>query len=75
MIGLSRRGKVVYVIFDEAQNLKFYKRAHGIFFNEILGYVYDNLKNVRLILTGSEIGLLEEFIGSGIHHLPFTVGT
>jgi AAA+ ATPase superfamily predicted ATPase len=59
----SSKGKHIYVVFDEAQNLKFYRRAHGILFNEIFGYVYDNLKNIKTILTGSEIGLLEEFIG------------
>lgn len=59
----EREGKKVYVIFDEAQNLRFFRRGHGITFNEIFGYIYDNLKNIRVILTGSEIGLLEEFVG------------
>ncbi|MDI3517846.1 MAG: uncharacterized protein PWP09_1912 [Thermotogota bacterium] len=59
----AEEGKHTYLVFDEAQNLRFYRRAHGISFNEVFGYIYDNLRNLRIVLTGSEVGLLEEFVG------------
>lgn len=55
---LNELGKVV-VVFDEAQ----YLRYSTIGVRPLLAHVYDYLKNVTLVLTGSEVGLLHDFIG------------
>lgn len=55
--------KILYLIFDEAQLLRHFKRSSGLNFNELFSYIYDNLPGLRIILTGSEVGILEEFIG------------
>jgi AAA+ ATPase superfamily predicted ATPase len=55
---LNDNGKTV-IAFDEAQ----YMRFSTIGMRSIMAYVYDNLKNVTLVLTGSEVGLLYDFIG------------
>ena len=59
----ERRRTFFYLIFDEAQNLRFFRRMHGIAFNEVFGYIYDSFSNVKIVLTGSEAGLLREFLG------------
>jgi AAA+ ATPase superfamily predicted ATPase len=47
------------VAFDEAQIFRSFSGGKGrIDFGRILVYAYDNLSNLRLILTGSEAGLL-----------------
>jgi len=52
------------VAFDEAQLLRFLTGGKGkIDFREFFAYIYDNLKNIRLVLTGSEMGLLLDFLG------------
>ncbi|MEM4971275.1 MAG: ATP-binding protein [Sulfolobales archaeon] len=54
----SPRGFIV-LAFDEAQILRYMSGGKGrIDFREILAYAYDNLPNLRFILTGSEVGLL-----------------
>ncbi|HPD39767.1 MAG TPA: ATP-binding protein [Mesotoga infera] len=58
-----KEGKILYLLFDEAQLLRHFKRNGGLDFNELFSYIYDNLSGLRIILTGSEVGLLEEFIG------------
>lgn len=58
-----KEDKMLYLVFDEAQLLRHFKRNGGIDFNEFFSYIYDNLSGLRIILTGSEVGLLEEFIG------------
>lgn len=55
---LNGLGKTV-VAFDEAQYLRF--SAVGL--RTLLAYIYDHLKNIKVILTGSEIGLLHDFEG------------
>lgn len=47
------------VAFDEAQIFRNFSGGRGrIDFGRILAYAYDNLTNLRLVLTGSEAGLL-----------------
>lgn len=53
-------GKPIIIAFDEAQELR---KITWINFSRIFAYIYDNLEYVRLLLTGSEIGLLFKFIG------------
>lgn len=51
--------KPIVIAIDEAQELR---RVTWISFERILAYIYDNLKNLRLVLTGSEIGLIYRFL-------------
>ena len=53
------RGLRVVLAFDEAQYLG---RVAGVDFRKFLARIYDNNKNVMIVLTGSEIGLLHEFL-------------
>jgi AAA+ ATPase superfamily predicted ATPase len=53
-------GKPIIIAFDEAQELR---KITWINFPRIFAYIYDNLEHVRLVLTGSEVGLLFKFIG------------
>ncbi|MEM1611167.1 MAG: ATP-binding protein [Sulfolobales archaeon] len=51
--------RFIVIAFDEAQILRYMSGGKGrIDFREILAYAYDNLPNLRFILTGSEVGLL-----------------
>lgn len=54
----AEKGFVV-VAFDEAQILRNVSGGKGkADFKSILAYAYDNLPNLRFVLTGSEVGLL-----------------
>ncbi|ARM75245.1 AAA family ATPase [Acidianus manzaensis] len=55
---IDESGKVV-IAFDEAQNLR---GKLGSEFLSLLSHCYDYCKNVTFILTGSEIGLLYDFL-------------
>lgn len=55
---LNRIGKVV-VAFDEAQ----YLRYSTVGLRSVLAHVYDHMKEVSLLFTGSEVGLLYDFVG------------
>jgi AAA+ ATPase superfamily predicted ATPase len=57
--GEEVEGGFVAVAFDEAQILRNLSGGKGrINFRNILAYAYDNLPNLRFVLTGSEVGLL-----------------
>lgn len=49
----------VIIVLDEAQYLRFLRQIN---FLNIMAYAYDNLRNVSFILTGSEVGLLEDYL-------------
>ncbi|MCS7367318.1 MAG: ATP-binding protein [archaeon YNP-WB-062] len=52
-------GGFVVLAFDEAQFLRNLSGGKGrMNFGNILAYAYDNLSNLRFVLTGSEVGLL-----------------
>ena len=52
------------VVFDEAQELRFFQGGRRRFdFRRFLAYSYDNLQNITLILSGSEVGLLLRLLG------------
>jgi Archaeal ATPase. len=55
---LNELGRVI-IVLDEAQ----YLRYSTIGLRPILAHVYDYMKGITLVLTGSEIGLLHDFIG------------
>ncbi|MEM3479928.1 MAG: ATP-binding protein [Candidatus Bathyarchaeia archaeon] len=53
----------IVISFDEAQMLRFLEGGKGrIDFRRMLAYAYDNLRDLRFILTGSEVGLLLSFL-------------
>ncbi|MEM1581587.1 MAG: ATP-binding protein [Candidatus Bathyarchaeia archaeon] len=53
----------IVISFDEAQVLRFLTGGKGkIDFRSLLAYAYDNNKGLRFILTGSEVGLLLDFL-------------
>lgn len=54
--------KDVVLAFDEAQNLRFFRRKGGMNFSELFAYIYDNFSRIRMILTGSESGILSDFL-------------
>jgi AAA+ ATPase superfamily predicted ATPase len=57
--GEEAEGGFVVVAFDEAQILRYLSGGKGrVDFGNILAYAYDNLPNLRFVLTGSEVGLL-----------------
>ena len=53
-----KRGKVP-VVFDEAQ----YLRYSTLSLRPLFAHIYDYMKGITLILTGSEVGLLHDFLG------------
>ncbi len=46
------------IVLDEAQ----YMRFSNIRYDGVLAWAYDNLSNVKFIITGSEIGVLRDFL-------------
>ncbi|MFP3236751.1 MAG: ATP-binding protein [Vulcanisaeta sp.] len=55
----SELGMPIVIAIDEAQELS---KITWINFNALLAYAYDNLKYVRFLLTGSEVGVLDRFL-------------
>ncbi|WMT50553.1 MAG: ATP-binding protein [Ferroplasma sp.] len=56
---ISQKNNSIFILaIDEAQYLKY----SGKRYNNILSWAYDSLKNIHIIITGSEIGILEDFI-------------
>lgn len=56
LVKVNERGGIT-IFIDEAQLLK----PAG--FDKIVAYCYDNLKSVKFVLSGSEIGMLDHFLG------------
>lgn len=54
---LHHQNKFFVLALDEVQLLS------AIEFNVILAALYDNYKNIKLVVTGSEIGLMDQFLG------------
>ena len=60
----------VTIAFDEAQYFRFYGGRGGKEVLSLFAYIYDNMKNVSLIFTGSEVGLLHDFLGIDNYDSP-----
>jgi len=58
---LEKKSKRLIIAFDEAQILRFYGKD-GSDLLYLMAYCYDNLDNIVFMLTGSEIGLLFDFL-------------
>ena len=56
------RGEPFIVVVDEAQELRFLKGYNRVDFAKVLAYSYDNLRNLKFVLTGSEVGVLYGFL-------------
>ncbi|HII60889.1 AAA family ATPase [Pyrococcus horikoshii] len=54
----SEKGRII-IAFDEAQYLRF---GGATRYDGIIAYAIDNLENLTFILTGSEVGLLYDFL-------------
>lgn len=52
--------KYVVVAFDEAQELR---KVAGVDARKLFAHVYDYCRNVTLLLTGSEVRLLQKYLG------------
>ena len=57
---LDRRGERIVLVLDEAQLIR---PPVSMEVKQAIAYAYDNLENVTVILSGSEVGLLRDFIG------------
>ncbi len=57
---LNRFGDRVVVVFDEAQLIR---PPISTVLKNAIAYAYDHLENVTIVLSGSEIGLLKDFVG------------
>lgn len=58
----SSQSEQAIIAFDEAQELR---KVAGVDVAKLLAYCYDHCRNITIILTGSAIGLLYEFLGNG----------
>ncbi|WP_010477819.1 AAA family ATPase [Thermococcus zilligii] len=58
------------IAFDEAQYLRFYGSRGGKELLALFAHAYDSLPNLRIILTGSEVGLLHDFLGLDDYSSP-----
>ncbi|WP_297519547.1 ATP-binding protein [Thermococcus sp.] len=65
----EKTGKFI-IAFDEAQYLRFYGSRGGKELLALFAHAYDSLPNLRIILTGSEVGLLHDFLGIGDYESP-----
>lgn len=63
---INERYELAVIAFDEAQYLRFSRSD----FTLLLSWVYDALQNVAVMLTGSQVGLLEKFLRFGDYGAP-----
>ncbi len=55
----GRHGMRFALAFDEAQYLRY---GGGVRYDALLAWCVDNLRNITVIVTGSEVGVLREFL-------------
>jgi len=68
--GLGEKFGRVVLAFDEAQYLRFYGPRGGKDLLAGIAYAYDSLPNLGFVFTGSEVGLLHDFIGIDDYSSP-----
>jgi hypothetical protein len=59
------RGEPVVLALDEAQEFRLLPK-----FDSLLAHIYDYSKGVKLVLAGSEVGVLDKFLGRGRAKAP-----
>jgi Predicted ATPase (AAA+ superfamily) len=64
-IGKWSEYRQVILAIDEAQDLRYLKG-----FDKILAHIYDYVKGIKLVLAGSEVGLLDKIFGIGNPKAP-----
>ena len=58
-LGLQQRHRIV-IALDEAQE---FRRLAGFDLVKLLAYIYDHVRSVQVVITGSQMGFLHEFLG------------
>ncbi len=57
---LDKKGERIILVFDEPQLIR---PPVSMEIKSAIAYAYDHLENITIILSGSEIGLLRDFVG------------
>jgi AAA+ ATPase superfamily predicted ATPase len=58
----SERNTYFLIVIDEVQELRFLRGHNKLDFRQIMAYCYDNLRYIKFVLSGSEVGLLYDFL-------------
>lgn len=58
---MEKKGSKLFIALDEAQILRFYGRGGKDVLN-LMAHIYDNLEHIVVMLTGSEVGVLHDFL-------------
>ena len=66
----EKAGRKLIIAFDEAQYLRFYGSRGGKELLAAIAYAYDSLENLGFVFTGSEVGLLHDFLGLDDYSSP-----
>ena len=66
----DRFNRRIVIAFDEAQYLRFYGSKGGRELLAAIAYAYDSLSNLSFVFTGSEVGLLHDFLGMDDYSSP-----
>jgi uncharacterized protein len=61
---LAKKRQNLILAFDEAQLLR------NIKFDYFLASIFDNYKNIKIVLTGSEVGVLDKLLGKSDYNSP-----
>lgn len=68
----AEKEKKDFVVFlDEAQYFRFYGSRGGNDILALLSYCYDHLKGLRFLISGSEMGVLHDFLKLDDYNSPF----
>lgn len=67
---LNDHPKPFIIAFDEAQYFRYYGGKGGKSIQNLIAWAFDNLQNIRFLLTGSEVGLIHDFIGTDDYESP-----
>ncbi|WP_367357612.1 ATP-binding protein [Mesotoga sp.] len=67
---LNDHPKPFIIAFDEAQYLRYYGGRGGKSIQNLIAWSFDNLENIRFMLSGSEVGLIHDFIGTDDYESP-----
>jgi len=64
------RERPSYLVIDEAQELRLLRGRSRLDFGQVMAYGYDNLRSLKLVVSGSEVGLLYKFLGFESYESP-----
>ncbi len=66
----SDRGTSFLLVIDEAQELRFLRGRNKLDFRQLMAYGYDNLRSLKFVVSGSEVGLLYKFLDFESYESP-----